>query len=246
MSGRRECLIPRTRLGRKESATGGSSGMNARIHFNQKASLAHRTRSGEYIPFDGAQVVVAHLALHTTWIDSVATGTDSLLQDFLEGLFHVARIVPHQLGHTYASEMVRAGVGLPALMKLLGHVNPEMTMRYVMSPEPIYSGSFTGPIPTPPSRAAAQSPHLIATRRSGRCRRFAAVRPTCRRDVPSFAAGRRSQTSSRSTRQSAHQNSRRNPQTQPRRITGRDWPHKATTRLMWPVSFDEPVFRPEP
>ena len=33
--------------------------------------------------------------------------------------------------HTYASEMVRAGVGLPALMKLLGHVNPEMTMRYV-------------------------------------------------------------------------------------------------------------------
>jgi integrase len=42
-----------------------------------------------------------------------------------------ARIVPHQLRHTYASEMVRAGVGLPALMKLLGHVNPEMTMRYV-------------------------------------------------------------------------------------------------------------------
>ena len=39
--------------------------------------------------------------------------------------------VPHQLRHTYASEMVRAGVGLPALMKLLGHVNPEMTMRYV-------------------------------------------------------------------------------------------------------------------
>jgi hypothetical protein len=27
--------------------------------------------------------------------------------------------------------MVRAGVGFPALMKLLGHVNPEMTMRYV-------------------------------------------------------------------------------------------------------------------
>jgi hypothetical protein len=27
--------------------------------------------------------------------------------------------------------MVRAGVSLPALMKLLGHVNPEMTMRYV-------------------------------------------------------------------------------------------------------------------
>jgi hypothetical protein len=33
--------------------------------------------------------------------------------------------------HTYASEMLRAGVGLPALMKLLGHTNPEMTMRYL-------------------------------------------------------------------------------------------------------------------
>jgi integrase len=41
------------------------------------------------------------------------------------------RIVPHQLRHTYASEMVRAGVSLPALMKLLGHTDPEMTMRYV-------------------------------------------------------------------------------------------------------------------
>lgn len=42
-----------------------------------------------------------------------------------------ARIVPHQLRHTYASEMVRAGISLPALMKLLGHTDPEMTMRYV-------------------------------------------------------------------------------------------------------------------
>lgn len=42
-----------------------------------------------------------------------------------------ARIVPHQLRHTYASEMVRAGVSLPVLMKLLGHTDSEMTMRYV-------------------------------------------------------------------------------------------------------------------
>jgi integrase len=41
------------------------------------------------------------------------------------------RIVPHQLRHTYASEMVRSGVTLPALMKLLGHTDPEMTMRYI-------------------------------------------------------------------------------------------------------------------
>jgi hypothetical protein len=41
------------------------------------------------------------------------------------------RIVPHQLRHTYASDMVRSGVTLPAVMKLLGHADPGMTMRYV-------------------------------------------------------------------------------------------------------------------
>jgi Phage integrase family len=40
-------------------------------------------------------------------------------------------IVPHQLRHTYATEMVRAGISLPALMTLLGHVKAEMTMKYV-------------------------------------------------------------------------------------------------------------------
>jgi integrase len=40
-------------------------------------------------------------------------------------------IVPHQLRHTYASEMLRCGVDLPALMKLLGHASPEMTMVYL-------------------------------------------------------------------------------------------------------------------
>jgi integrase len=40
-------------------------------------------------------------------------------------------IVPHQLRHTYASEMLRCGVNLPALMKLLGHTSPEMTMVYL-------------------------------------------------------------------------------------------------------------------
>jgi hypothetical protein len=33
--------------------------------------------------------------------------------------------------HTYATEMLRAGVGLPAVMKLLGHTSPEMTMQYL-------------------------------------------------------------------------------------------------------------------
>ena len=33
--------------------------------------------------------------------------------------------------HTYATEMLRAGVTFPGLMKLLGHTSPEMTMQYV-------------------------------------------------------------------------------------------------------------------
>jgi integrase len=57
------------------------------------------------------------------------------LRDYLHQACHAlglsTRIVPHQFRHTYASEMLRAGVGFPALMKLLGHTNPEMTMRYL-------------------------------------------------------------------------------------------------------------------
>jgi hypothetical protein len=41
------------------------------------------------------------------------------------------RIVPHQLRHSFGAEMLRAGVSFPAVMKLLGHQNPEMTLRYV-------------------------------------------------------------------------------------------------------------------
>ena len=41
------------------------------------------------------------------------------------------RVVPHQLRHTFATEMVRLGVSLPALMQMLGHKDIRMTLRYV-------------------------------------------------------------------------------------------------------------------
>jgi site-specific recombinase XerD len=57
------------------------------------------------------------------------------LRDYLHQVCHSlglsTRIVPHQLRHTYATEMLRAGVTFPALMKLLGHTSPEMTMQYL-------------------------------------------------------------------------------------------------------------------
>jgi integrase len=40
-------------------------------------------------------------------------------------------IVPHQLRHTYATTMLRDGMSLPCLMKLLGHHNANMTLLYV-------------------------------------------------------------------------------------------------------------------
>jgi site-specific recombinase XerD len=57
------------------------------------------------------------------------------LRDYLHLVCHSlglsTRIVPHQLRHTYATEMLRSGVGLPGVMKLLGHTSAGMTMRYL-------------------------------------------------------------------------------------------------------------------
>jgi site-specific recombinase XerD len=57
------------------------------------------------------------------------------LRDYLHQVCHSlslsTRIVPHQFRHTYATEMLRAGISFPTLMKLLGHTSPEMTMLYV-------------------------------------------------------------------------------------------------------------------
>jgi integrase len=39
-------------------------------------------------------------------------------------------IVPHMFRHTFATEMLRSGVSFPALMKLLGHSTPKMTLLY--------------------------------------------------------------------------------------------------------------------
>jgi site-specific recombinase XerD len=52
-------------------------------------------------------------------------------RDFVATVGITMRIVPHQLRHSFGTEMLRAGVSLPAVMKLLGHQNPEMTMRYL-------------------------------------------------------------------------------------------------------------------
>lgn len=42
------------------------------------------------------------------------------------------RVTPHQLRHTYATEMLRAGMSLPGVMQLLGHKTVIMTLRYIL------------------------------------------------------------------------------------------------------------------
>src|SRR5437899_10975830 len=54
------------------------------------------------------------------------------LRDYMHQVCHSlglsTRLVPHQLRHTYATQMIRSGVGFPAFMTLLGHTSPAMTM----------------------------------------------------------------------------------------------------------------------
>jgi integrase len=46
------------------------------------------------------------------------------------------RVVAHQLRHTWATELANAGMSLQALMTLLGHRSPEMTIRYARLASP--------------------------------------------------------------------------------------------------------------
>ena len=46
---------------------------------------------------------------------------------------------PHRFRHTFASDMVRAGISLPALMQLMGHAHISATMIYVhISPRDVF------------------------------------------------------------------------------------------------------------
>jgi hypothetical protein len=65
-------------------------------------------------------------------------GHDAFYQTLAGALANAAKragcschVTLHQLRHSYASEMIRLGVSLPALMQSLGHKDIRMTLRYV-------------------------------------------------------------------------------------------------------------------
>ncbi|WP_345353531.1 site-specific integrase, partial [Rhodococcus olei] len=51
-------------------------------------------------------------------------------------------VTPHQLRHTWATELANAGMSLQALMALLGHVTPQMTLRYATLASPTLSDAY--------------------------------------------------------------------------------------------------------
>lgn len=106
-----------------------------------------KLHSERWTPVDAeVRAVVARLSFWRTLPPAAAPefllprpkGRGRLGQDLRAALRQAAaaagissQVVPHQLRHTYATSMLRAGVSLPALMKLLGHRTANMTLRYL-------------------------------------------------------------------------------------------------------------------
>lgn len=57
-------------------------------------------------------------------------------------------VTPHQLRHTYATALANAGMSMQALMALLGHVTPEMTLRYATLASPTLRTAYEQAITT--------------------------------------------------------------------------------------------------
>jgi site-specific recombinase XerD len=53
------------------------------------------------------------------------------LRDMARAAGCTCKVNPHRLRHSFATEMVRLGVSLPALMRMMGHRDIRMTLRYV-------------------------------------------------------------------------------------------------------------------
>lgn len=51
-------------------------------------------------------------------------------------------ITPHRLRHTWASDMLRCGISLPALKELMGHKDIRMTVRYLKVTQPDLQREF--------------------------------------------------------------------------------------------------------
>jgi integrase len=80
------------------------------------------------------------------------------------GMKHVH---PHQLRHTYATTLVNGGMSLEALMAVLGHVTPEMTLRYAHLASDTIADAYTTAIAKTAARTrlvAGPGGHFVPNR----------------------------------------------------------------------------------
>lgn len=99
------------------------------------------------------------------------SGGHSALYHTLLGALHDAAkragcsstATPHRLRHSFASDMVRRGVSLPALMQLLGHKDIRMTLRYVQVTQLDLQREFHS------ARQRATQPHHVPVRSIPNC-----------------------------------------------------------------------------
>ena len=80
---------------------------------------------------------------HRDWLLSTRSGEKTtkvpynrILRAACEGLRIPDRVTTHRLRHTYATELITAGMSLVGVMRLLGHRDFRMTLRYAaITPE---------------------------------------------------------------------------------------------------------------
>jgi site-specific recombinase XerD len=94
------------------------------------------------VPLDSeAREVAEHLLRlcpdHATFLIEPNLGRDTVIKKLRETLADAAKgldipgpVVSHRLRHTYATQLLNAGMSLVGVMKLLGHRSLRMTMRY--------------------------------------------------------------------------------------------------------------------
>ena len=102
------------------------------------------------------------LAKSEGWLLPRRSGRDAFYLTLTAALANAAKlagcscaVTPHQLRHTYATEMVRLGVSLPVLMRLLGHKDIRMTLRYVQVTQQDLQREFHA------ARQHAAQPHRV-------------------------------------------------------------------------------------
>src|SRR5439155_18452820 len=124
-------------------------------------------------------------------------------------------------------------VGLPAVMKLLGHTSPDMTMRYIQVVLSDLRREF--------DRARSKPRHLVpqpkapiaaAASRPGRRHGRLALGSACAGNVPPGVAERCFTLLPGPALQPAHQDPRRSTQTRYILRMGRDWPVMSAIRTL--------------